>query len=69
MQKETVLERIKLKIDKEFSSQADAADFFGVTQANLSLAINGKRKEIPDYLLNWAGYMKTTTTTYYRAIK
>lgn len=69
MQKDTVLERIKLKIEKEFPSQVDAADFFGVTQANFSLAINGKRKEIPDYLLDWAGYHKTTTTTYYRTIK
>lgn len=68
MQKETVLDRIKLKVEKEFSNQMDAADFFGVTPANFSLAINGHRKEIPDYLLHWAGYEKTTTTTYFRRI-
>ena len=69
MQKEMVLDRIRLKIDKDFESHSDAAEFFGVTPANFSLAINGHRKEIPDYLLSWGGYAKTTTTTYYRAIK
>lgn len=69
MHKDTVLERIQLKVKKEFPSQFEASQFFGVTESNFSLAINGHRKEIPDYLLEWAGYGKTTTTTYYRVVK
>lgn len=68
MQKETVLNAIKRKVGKEFGSIAQAAEHFGVTRSNLSLALNDHTKEIPDYLLNWAGYEKTTTTVYCRRI-
>lgn len=69
MKKEAVLEVIKAKLDKQFGSLSEAARFFGVDRSNLSLAVNDHLKEIPDYLLEWAGYYKTTTTVYFRRVK
>ena len=66
MKKDEALKHIKKKVDSEFTSHADAARFFGVTAANFSLAINGHRAEIPDYLCDWAGFGKLQTTSYWR---
>jgi len=66
MKKDEALKHIKKKVDSTFSSHSEAARFFGVTPANFSLAINGHRAEIPDYLCQWAGFGKTITTTYWR---
>lgn len=69
MNKETVLNAIKRKVGQEFVSINKAAEAMGVSRNNLSLALNGKTVDIPDYLLERYGYNKTTTTTYYRTIK
>ena len=66
MKKDDVLKQIRKKVDSTFSSHAEAARHFGVTSANFSLAINGHRVEIPDYLCAWAGFGKLPTTEYWR---
>ncbi len=69
MNKETVLNAIKRKVGQEFTSINKAAEAMGVSRNNLSLALNDKTVDIPDYLLERYGYSKTTTTTYYRSVK
>lgn len=69
MNKESVLNTIKRKVGQEFTSINKAAEAMGVSRNNLSLALNDKTVDIPDYLLERYGFNKATTTTYYRTIK
>jgi hypothetical protein len=69
MNKETVLNVIKRKVRQEFTSINKAAEAMGVSRNNLSLALNDKTVDIPDYLLERYGYTKVVPETYYRTIK
>lgn len=67
MHRETALDIIRKKIDSEFESITAAAKALGVDRSNLSVALNDHLKEIPEYLLDYAGLgAKRPVVTYYR---
>jgi hypothetical protein len=57
--KEELLKHIKAQIRREYESQVEAAADLGQTKQNLSAALNGKTKDIPEWLAERFGYRKT----------
>lgn len=66
MHRETALEIIKKKIDREFDSITEAAKVLGVDRSNLSVALNNHLKDIPQYLLDYAGLEAVRPVITYR---
>lgn len=66
MHRETALDIIKKKIDREFDSITEAAKVLEVDRSNLSLALNDHLKDIPQYLLDYAGIEAVRPVVTYR---
>ena len=57
--KEELLKHIRAQIRIHYESQTAAADDLGQSAQNLSMALKGKTKDIPDWLIERFGYRKT----------
>ena len=57
--KEELLKHIKAQIRREYESQVLAAASLGQTKQSLYAALNGKTKDIPEWLIERFGYKKT----------
>lgn len=66
MHRETALNVIKRKIGQEFDSITAAAKALGVDRSNLSVALNDHLKDIPQYLLDYAGLESIRPVVTYR---
>lgn len=66
MHRETALNVIKRKIGQEFDSITAAAKALGVDRSNLSVALNDHLKDIPQYLLDYAGFEAVRPVVTYR---
>lgn len=66
MHRDTALGIIKKKIDRDFESITAAAKALGVDRSNLSVALNAHLKDIPQYLLDYAGLEAVRPVVTYR---
>lgn len=66
MHRETALNVIKRKIGQDFESITAAAKALGVDRSNLSVALNDHLKDIPQYLLEYAGLEAVRPVITYR---
>jgi len=64
MQRETLLLKIKVQVDMQFSTREEAAEFLGISGAHLSRVIAGKHSRIPESILKWLGYEEHLKPTY-----
>lgn len=69
MTKQEVLDRARREIRKNFDSDKEAAEQFGMSNVYLSNVLNNKTKEIPESILEFLGLQKFTTIDYRKAAK
>ena len=54
--REQLIDKLRKDIRRSFNSNAEAADYFGITQVQLSKVYSGVLVKIPDSILEWVGY-------------
>jgi len=54
--REKLIEKLKADVRRYFNSNTEAAEYFGISQAQLSKVYSGILVNIPKSILDWLGY-------------